>query len=141
MGANFVKTMLRLLQEREQISVVDDQRGTPTSAVSLADVLWRFSRQPALAGVFHWSGGGEASWYEFALKIQQLALERGLLDRKIPIHPIASAAYPTPARRPRYSVLDTSATCAALKVAPGRWEDELEIVMDVLGAPECKTSS
>src|SRR5690606_21225481 len=103
-------TMLRLMNQRDELSIVDDQRGTPTSTASLAQVIWRFSARPDLCGVFHWSDGGDATWYEFAVKIQQLALEAGLLQRKIPLHPIPTSQYPTPARRPRYSVLDKSDT-------------------------------
>ena len=128
-GGNFVKTMLRLMREREELSVVADQRGTPTWANSLAEVVWRFADQTVAAGVFHWTDGGSATWYDFAVAIQDEALKLGLLDRRIPINAIKSTDYPTPARRPGYSVLDCSATIAALGIEPTPWRDNLSTML------------
>ncbi len=75
-------------------------------------------------GVYHWTDAGVASWYDFAVAIQDIALELGLLDRKIPIQPVSSAEYPTAARRPHYSVLDKSTTVAA-GFAPRHWRHTL----------------
>ena len=104
-GSNFVKSMLRLMAERDSLNIVVDQVGTPTWARGLAEVCWQaLSRH--IEGVFHWSDAGAISWFDFAAAIQNLALEQGLLDQAIPLHAIPTEAYPTPARRPAYSVLD-----------------------------------
>jgi dTDP-4-dehydrorhamnose reductase len=124
-GENFVKTMLRLMNERDELSVVADQRGTPTWANSLATAVWAFACAPELCGIFHWTDGGETSWHEFALAIQDEALSLGLLDKAIPIHAIRTEDYPTAAARPRYSVLDCSTTCTALNLHPAPWRDNL----------------
>ena len=108
-GNNFVRTMLRLMAERSEISVVADQIGTPTYAPSLASALWQLAQTDA-RGVLHYTDSGVASWYDFAVAIQEEALELGLLDCAIPILPIATANFPTPARRPAYSVLDKALT-------------------------------
>lgn len=120
-GRNFVHTMLRFMAERDEIRVVCDQRGTPTHAPGLARAIWALaSRQ----GIYHWTDAGEASWHEFAVAIQEIALDQGLLPRAVPVRPIATADYPTPARRPSYSVLDKQATWAI--TGPARhWRDEL----------------
>jgi dTDP-4-dehydrorhamnose reductase len=124
-GRNFLVTMLRLLSEREQVSVVSDQIGTPTSARSAASAAWAIARRPDLHGIVHWTDGGVASWYDFALAIREEAKEIGLLERVAMVVPIATEQYPTPACRPRYSVLDCSATRAALELVPDHWGAEL----------------
>lgn len=124
-GGNFVKTMLRLMTERDSLSVVADQRGTPTWANSLASTVWAFAGAPEISGIFHWTDGGECSWYEFALAIQEEALSLGLLDKKVPVTPITSEEYPAAATRPRYTVLDSSATCAALALQTVPWRVNL----------------
>jgi dTDP-4-dehydrorhamnose reductase len=120
-GHNFVKTMLRLMKERDALSIVADQRGTPTWAGSLAEVIWAAIDQDLPGGIYHWTDGGEASWYEFAEEIYREARALGILDRDVTIRPIATAEYPTPARRPAYSVLDCSATVTALGVRQRPW--------------------
>ena len=124
-GNNFVKTMLRLMREGEELKVVADQFGTPTWADSLAIALWAISQQPELSGVFHWTDGGETSWHRFAVAIQAEALSLGILDEQIPIHPITAEEFPTAATRPRYSVLDCSATCMVLDLYPAPWRANL----------------
>lgn len=124
-GGNFVKTMLRLMTDRNDLSVVADQRGTPTWADSLATTLWALARAPELNGVFHWTDGGETSWHEFAVAIQEEALSLGLLEQAIPIHAITTEDYPTAAVRPRYSVLNCAATCAALDLQTVPWRINL----------------
>ena len=104
---------------------MSDQTGTPTWANSLAGTLWALADKPGVTGIYHWTDGGQASWYEFAVAIQEEALQLGLLDKEIPIHAISSSEYPVPARRPRYSVLDCAATCAALAVQQIHWRDNL----------------
>jgi len=127
-GRNFVKTMLKLMAERDGLSVVADQIGSPTSTWGLARcILAAVAKQPV--GILHWTDAGVASWYDFAVAIQDEAVRAGLLSRAIPIAPIPTSAYPTPARRPGYSVLDKSATIAALGVQPAHWRHELQDVM------------
>ncbi|MDE3170291.1 MAG: dTDP-4-dehydrorhamnose reductase, partial [Acidobacteriota bacterium] len=103
-GQNFVNTMLRLMREKDGLGVIADQVGTPTWAQSLAEVIWKIAEEPKIAGTHHWSDAGVASWYDFAVAIQEEALAAGLLTRVIPIRPIATEEYPLPAKRPAYSV-------------------------------------
>ena len=127
-GRNFLRTMLRLLSEREQVSVVRDQVGTPTSAASVARAAWA-AAAAARGGIEHWTDAGTASWYDFALAIQEDATSLGLLSAAARVIPISTEEYPTPARRPRYSVLDCSATRAALGLEPEPWRAELRLVL------------
>ena len=138
-GKNFMNTMLSLLASREQLSVVNDQTGTPTSAHAFADVIWRFVDRPQLRGIFHWTDDGETTWYTFASEIQRLALEYGLLHKKIPILPIPTSAYPTPARRPAYSVLDKQQTWSALGIKSSPWQHELGKVLKLKAAQQDKS--
>jgi dTDP-4-dehydrorhamnose reductase len=123
-GGNFVHTMLRLMRERDEIRVVADQIGSPTFATGIAETLWALSAQ-GLAGIFHYTDSGAASWYDFAVAIQEEALALGLLDRQAKVTPIATSDYPTPATRPSYSVLDKSATIAALGGPAPHWRVNL----------------
>ena len=109
-GSNFVKTILRLLREREDLAVVADQIGCPTWAAGLAHLAWRFVERPSASGVFHWSDSGQTSWYDFAVSIQEIALDLELMSNAIPIRGITTAEYPTAAKRPKYSVLDCTET-------------------------------
>jgi dTDP-4-dehydrorhamnose reductase len=131
-GRNFVHTMLRLMRERGAVRVVADQIGTPTAAAPLADLLWALAVRPGLTGLFHWTDAGIASWYDFAVAIAEDARVRGLLNSAIEITPIATEDYPTPARRPRCSVLDKRSTIAALGFAPDHWRTPLRAVLDEL---------
>ncbi|HEX4153898.1 MAG TPA: dTDP-4-dehydrorhamnose reductase [Steroidobacteraceae bacterium] len=131
-GRNFVLTMLRSMKEREQIRVVSDQIGAPTWATSLAGIIWGLIEAQAPAGTYHWTDLGVASWYDFAVAIQEEALARGLLSRPTEVVPIATADYPTRARRPAFSVLDTTVT-RALSVAPAaHWRVNLRKMLDEL---------
>jgi dTDP-4-dehydrorhamnose reductase len=123
-GNNFVKTMLRLMKEKERLGVVGDQIGCPTNAKGLAQFLWLLASHNDLKQVYHWSDAGVASWYDFAVAIQELSLKHGLLDKKIPISAIASPAYPTPAKRPKFSLLNL--TESALISEPVYWREQLE---------------
>jgi dTDP-4-dehydrorhamnose reductase len=124
-GNNFVKTMLRLMGERDELGVVADQRGTPTWSDSLARAVWAFAIAPGLNGVFHWADAGETSWHGFAEAIQEEALALGLLDRAVPIRAISTSDYPTAAKRPPYSVLDCSSTHQAIKIQAAEWRENL----------------
>lgn len=131
-GGNFVKTMLRLMRERDAVRVVADQVGTPTWARSTAHTVWAAVQVPAASGILHWTDAGEASWFDFAVAIQEEALRRGLLDRAVPVHPITTAEYPTPATRPAYSVLDTTDTTRLLGVTATPWRTHLQLMLDDL---------
>jgi dTDP-4-dehydrorhamnose reductase len=131
-GKNFVLTMLRLMRERDQVSVVCDQIGTPTWAASTAAAIWGLIDAAASAGIYHWTDLGVASWYDFAVAIQDDALARGLLTRAVPILPILSAAYPTRAQRPAFSVLDTASTRSRIAVPARHWRHNLRMMLDEL---------
>jgi len=132
-GRNFVLTMLRLMREREQVRVVCDQIGAPTWASGLARAVWALIDVGAAAGIYHWTDLGVASWYDFAVAIQEEALARGLLKRAAEIVPIATSDYPTRARRPAFSVLDASGTRAVAPAAPAvHWRGNLRTMLDEL---------
>lgn len=122
---NFALTMLRLMREEQAIGVVSDQIGTPTWARPLADALWRAAARPDLGGILHWTDAGVASWYDFAVAIQEEALAQGLLARSVPVRPLRTEEFSRPARRPPYSVLDKSAAWAALGGVPMHWRESL----------------
>jgi dTDP-4-dehydrorhamnose reductase len=125
-GNNFVKTMLRLMQEKEQISVIYDQTGSPTWARTLANTIWAAALDFRNSkGIYHWTDAGIASWYDFAVAIQAEALSLGLLDKEIPISPIRTSQYPTPAKRPSNSVLDCSKTWTDFTIQPAHWRVSL----------------
>ena len=125
-GNNFVKTMLRLMEERDELKVVADQIGTPTWAKELARAIWLIADNTDMQGIYHWTDDGVTSWYEFAIAIQEEALGLGILQGTIPIRPIKTEEYPTPAKRPPYSVLDKSSSCAALGYTPPHWRNSLK---------------
>lgn len=127
-GHNFVRTMLRLMAERDEVRVVADQIGTPTYAPSLASALWALAGTGA-RGIHHYTDSGAASWYDFAVAIQEEALAAGLLDRAAPVIPIATRDFPTPAVRPHYSVLDKGDTFALLGGAAPHWRVNLRRMM------------
>ena len=131
-GNNFVKTMLRLMAEKPQLGVVYDQVGTPTWAAGLAQWLWAVVAKPQVSGLYHWTDAGVASWYDFAVAIQELALEKGMLDKAIPIRPIPASAYPTPAKRPSFSVIDKATAEAASGILGVHWRSQLSSMLDDL---------
>jgi dTDP-4-dehydrorhamnose reductase len=131
-GNNFVKTMLRLMAEKPELGVIDDQIGSPTWARDLAKACI-YAIKNKVSGVHHWTDNGVASWYDFAVAIQSLALEKGLLTHAIPIKPIPSSAYPTPAKRPHYSVLDKSTLTTEFSgLVPQYWRKALSDMLDEL---------
>ncbi|WP_286965557.1 dTDP-4-dehydrorhamnose reductase [Flavobacterium sp. UBA4854] len=100
-GNNFVKTMQRLMQEKEEISVVNDQVGSPTYAADLAQAMINIVNSPNwISGIYNYSNEGEISWYEFALSIKELG------NYNCKVYGIPSSSYPTPAKRPSFSLLD-----------------------------------
>jgi dTDP-4-dehydrorhamnose reductase len=134
-GQNFVRTMLRLMASKNEVRVVSDQVGSPTWATGLAQILWRLIELAPPGGIYHWSDAGVASWYDFAVAIQEEALQRNLLTQAIPIRPIPASEYPTPTQRPHYSVLDTTQTRALTGAEAVHWRAQLRRMLDELVAP------
>ena len=128
-GANFVRTMIRLMKERDELGVVSDQIGAPTWATGLARTIWGLVEKQA-SGPFHHSDAGVASWYDFAVAIGEEALQRGLIAKLPVIRPITTADYPTPARRPAFSLLDCRATRAVLGAEAVHWRTHLRLMLD-----------
>ena len=136
-GRNFLLTMLRLHGERSEggqpLSVVADQVGCPTSTAGLAAACWRVvERGGAGQPILHWSDAGAASWYDFAVAIGELGVEFGLLNRAAVVRPITTADYPTPSRRPSYSLLDCSESRARLGLEVQHWRQALSAVLHLL---------
>ncbi len=129
-GKNFLRTMLRLAAERDRLRVVADQTGTPTSAALIADVTALALAKPALSGIRHLTAAGQTTWHGFAEAIVAGAHARGLLARVVPVDPIATVDYPTPAARPAYSVLDTSRLAADLGAGLPDWTAGLAMILD-----------
>ena len=133
-GNNFVKTMLRLMAERDVLRVVADQQGSPTWATHLAHAIWDLVAVDA-KGIHHVTGAGDTSWFGFAEAIRAAAIERSLLPSSCAtIEPISNTDYPTPARRPAYSVLDCTSTVAAIGRSLPNWYDGLTAMLNELAA-------
>ncbi len=139
-GSNFLSTMLKLMAERDHIKVVCDQRGTPTSARSLANAIWDLVGTPA-HGLYHWTNGGHATWHEFAQAIHDLARAKGILDHDVVIEPIPGSQWPTPASRPANSILDSSSTEAIIGRTAEPWQDELNTIVDEIPGTIGKTDA
>ena len=136
-GANFIKTMLRLAETREEVRVVDDQVGRPTWAEDCARGALRaagalLDRDAGAQGIFHLAGAGDASWADLAEAVFQQSAARGGPQARV--IRIPTRDYPTPARRPANSRLDTGKISNALGVAARPWRDSLAACMDELGA-------
>lgn len=143
-GNNFVKSMLNLMQQKEHLGIVADQVGTPTWAAGLAKMLWALVTQKIQinginstqnsnkAAILNWTDAGVASWYDFAVAIQDIAIEKGLLDRPIPIRPISATSYPTPAKRPAFSVLNKAQAEQVSGVQTIHWRSQLSDMLDEL---------
>ncbi|HIO03558.1 dTDP-4-dehydrorhamnose reductase [Marinobacter sp. LM1] len=127
-GSNFLKTMVRLGSERDSLSIVNDQIGAPTYAGDLAEALRALAESPPVSGTYHFSGGQRCSWYGFAQEIFQTC---GVLkaDFQFPvINPIPTSEFPTPAKRPAFSVLDGGLLEARVGIREGSWADALRDV-------------
>jgi dTDP-4-dehydrorhamnose reductase len=129
-GKNFVKTMLRLMGEKEQLNVVDDQIGSPTYAADLAEaimeIIVKIMVDPGYRGIYHFSNDGVISWYQFALAIKEIA------GSKCRVTPIPTSGYPTPAKRPAYSVLDKTKIQDVFGIRLKDWRTSLEVCMKKL---------
>ncbi len=131
-GSNFVKTMLRLMGERHELRVVNDQIGSPTSAHTLAKFILTLIQKGTTHGVFHWTDGAEISWFDFARAIYEAG--RSCRDAfKRCLYPTdSSSEYPTPAVRPAYSVLDRTSSLALIDEAAVDWQAALNYVVENL---------
>ncbi len=131
-GNNFVKTMMRLMKERDQLNIVADQKGRPTYAKDLAlatmIMIEAIHAGKTIKGIYHFANQGETTWYDFAVKIKAIA---GLTCA---LNPIETKDFPTPAKRPAYSVLDTSKIEEALSLSIPHWEEALANCMKEINA-------
>jgi dTDP-4-dehydrorhamnose reductase len=128
-GNNFVKTMMRLMKEKPSLSVIEDQVGSPTYAADLAKVILQIVTAPQFVpGMYHYSNEGRISWYEFALAIKEIT------GSSCPVQPIPTSQYPTPAKRPRFSLLDKSHIKATYGVNVPDWKESLSICIARLSA-------
>lgn len=134
-GNNFVKTMLRLMKDRPEINVVSDQVGAPTYAVDLADAILKIvngklSGGKWIPGIYHYSNTGRISWYDFAVAIAELS------GSTCKVNPIATSQYPTPAKRPAFSLLDTQKIQATYQLSIPAWKDSLQRCLQQLQAAQ-----
>lgn len=126
-GNNFVKTMLRLMKERESISIVNDQVGSPTYAADLAAAIMHIASHPEdKGGIYHFSNEGVISWFDFAVAIKELS---GLSCH---LKPIDTSGYPTPARRPAYSAMSKEKIKSIFKIGLKDWKDSLKKCLQLL---------
>ncbi|RUM94861.1 MAG: dTDP-4-dehydrorhamnose reductase [Thiothrix sp.] len=130
-GNNFVKTMLRLMAERDTLGVVEDQVGTPSWAAEIARAIY-LSIENNLRGIYHWTDTGAASWYDFSVAIYELGKEAGLLSNSVTINPIPTEDYPTPAVRPPYSILNKDSLRKAINYTGKHWRDSLsQMILEI----------
>ncbi len=127
-GKNFVKTMMRLMQEKEEINVVADQIGKPTYAADLADAIFNiiFYSTTFIPGIYNYSNQGVISWFDFATAIKEIG------GYGCKVNPIPSSAYPVPAKRPHYSILLTDKIETTYNIHIPHWKDSLEKCMQLL---------
>jgi dTDP-4-dehydrorhamnose reductase len=130
-GNNFVKTMLRLMRERESINVVSDQIGTPTYAADLAETIMQIIKNKKFVpGIYHYSNEGRISWYDFAETIKEL------INSKCKVNPIPASQYPTPAKRPHYSLLDKTKIKNTYNIEIPEWKSSLIKCIDQIKKDE-----
>jgi dTDP-4-dehydrorhamnose reductase len=131
-GGNFAKTMLKLAAERDALTIIDDQHGAPTGAELLADVTAHAARMtlvsPELAGTYHLAAGGETTWHGYARHVIEFARARGVAIKVAPdaIRPVPTSAFPTPAKRPANSRLDTRKLQQAFGLVLPAWQSGVE---------------
>jgi len=130
-GNNFVKTMLNLMKGHSSIKVIDEQIGTPTWGYGLAKAVW-IAAEKELTGVLHYTDAGVASWYDFAIAIQEEALSLGILTDSNLITPVPATEFPTPAKRPMYSVLNKQSMWQATGIKPEHWRIQLRSMLKEL---------
>ena len=127
-GKNFVKTMLNLMTAGKSLNVIDEQVGTPTWSKGLAQAIWTCIDK-SISGTFHWTDAGVASWYDFAVAIQEEAINLNLLQAPVSITPVLSTQFPTPAQRPFYSILDKHSMWQATDITPIHWRAQLRSML------------
>ena len=137
-GKNFVYTMTKAMNQRDSVKVVNDRRGTPTCCVDLAEAIIKiidsaekapflFGKKSALPyGIYHFTDSGETTWFDFCNKIYEYGKKYGRITKDCTIEPCLTADYPTPAKRPAYSVLSKEKIKAGLKIKIPSWEESLE---------------
>lgn len=131
-GHNFVKTMMRLMWERTELSVVSDQVGSPTYAADLAQVILTIINNYQLSiinwhsGIYHYSNEGKISWYEFALAIKELTGSKSV------VHPILTDEYPTPAKRPKFSLLNKEKIKTVFQIQIPGWKESLKKCVELI---------
>ncbi|WP_043318827.1 dTDP-4-dehydrorhamnose reductase [Microbulbifer sp. HZ11] len=130
-GGNFVNTMLRLMNDRDQLGVLADQIGTPTWAGTLAQCIFALAANDGAKGIYHCTDAGVASWYDFAVAIYEEGKAAGLIAKEKPVQikPITTADYPTPAVRPAYSVLDKSRLVEDSGIELNHWRQVLREIL------------
>ena len=139
-GKNFVKTMLKLMAEKDQLNVVNDQRGAPTYAADLAGAIMQIIMElekgnqlrPEYGGIYHFSNEGNISWYEFALAIKELS------GSSCVINPIPTSQFPTPAKRPFYSLLDKTRISRQFDIEIKNWKESLSTCIQRIKNGELK---
>ncbi len=133
-GNNFVKTMIRLGNEREELRVVADQYGCPTSAAAIANCLWQLAESYRMKGdlrwgTYHFAGAPSCSWHAFAEVVLDCAYQTGLIKKRPPVHPITTRDYPTPARRPAFSELDCALILQTFGIEQPDWRKDLNAML------------
>lgn len=130
-GKNFVKTMMRLMKEKSSISVVNDQWGSPTHAADLAKCIMDIlAKEKFTPGIYHFSNEGMINWFQFAEAIKELT------GSSCEVNPIPTSAYPTPAKRPAYSVMSKDKLKEVFNIAPAPWKKSLAECIDLLKSQE-----
>lgn len=132
-GKNFVYTMIRAMNSRESLKVVNDQRGTPTFAGDLASLILKIMDKKIEYGIYHCTDLGETTWWEFAREIQSQAISAGWLNengKNCTVNPCSTEDYPTPAKRPAYSVLSKEKIQNALGLTLPQWQESLKVFLN-----------
>ncbi|WP_323635180.1 dTDP-4-dehydrorhamnose reductase [Pectobacterium polaris] len=131
-GNNFVKTMLRLAKDRDELSIVSDQRGCPTYAGDIAQAIIDLLEKEAEAGIYHYCGDNEVAWSDFADAIFSSAKKQGMLANTPVVNAISTDQYPTPAKRPSYSTLNNN-KIIQIGITPSDWLKAISLVLSKLG--------
>ena len=124
-GNNFVSTMIKLMNERPELKVVNDQKGSPTWAYDLSRIIIEFVKTGIPFGIYHYSNEGSITWYDFACEIYRQGKELGLINNNCSIKPCTSAEFPSKVKRPNYSVLDKGKIKLMLNISIPQWQDSL----------------
>ncbi len=123
--------MLNLMKGHNNIKVIDEQIGTPTWGYGLARAIW-IAAEKGLTGTLHYTDAGIASWYDFAIAIQEEGLSLGIIKDPNPINPVPTTEFPTPAKRPMYSVLNKQSMWHATGITPEHWRRQLRSMLKEL---------